>query len=204
MGAVAWAMRQRSVSHPRSSNRTCRFPASGFPTSFIVRHTEKSSGRKRPLRGGFSPSPYDTAFSEGSGSFPVLQGSSPITFTSPSSKAHQKSGSFPPFYPLSSPCWSWSCLLLRWRRTIDLLMCTLRPLVGRRTRSAARFGRRCPPFAGGDVEPVPATGSDLAAKLGLEHPLPPRSRANKRTAFRAIRDAWPRTWPAGATPGSRR
>ena len=37
--AVAWAMRQRSVSLPRSSNRTCRFPASGFPTGFIVRHT---------------------------------------------------------------------------------------------------------------------------------------------------------------------
>src|SRR5262249_39755986 len=53
-------------------NRTCRFPASGFPTSFIVRHTEKSSGRKRPLRGGFPPSPYDTAFSEGSGSYSVL------------------------------------------------------------------------------------------------------------------------------------
>ena len=32
MGAVAWAMRQRSVSHPRSSNRTCRFPASGSRT----------------------------------------------------------------------------------------------------------------------------------------------------------------------------
>ena len=25
MGAVAWAMRQRPVSHPRSSNRTCGF-----------------------------------------------------------------------------------------------------------------------------------------------------------------------------------
>ncbi len=66
-GAVAWAVWRHSVSCPRSSNRTCRFPASGFPTSFIVRHTEKSSGRKRPLRGGFPPSPYDTAFSEGSG-----------------------------------------------------------------------------------------------------------------------------------------
>jgi hypothetical protein len=41
MGAVAWAMRQRSVSHPRSSNRTCRFPASGSPTGFTVRHTEQ-------------------------------------------------------------------------------------------------------------------------------------------------------------------
>src|SRR6266487_3135894 len=38
-GAVAWAMWQHSVSCPRSSNRTCRFPASGFPTSFIVRPT---------------------------------------------------------------------------------------------------------------------------------------------------------------------
>src|SRR6266851_5878491 len=43
-----------------------------------------------------SPSPYDTAFSERSGSQSVFTGSSPITFTSPSSKAHQKSGSFPP------------------------------------------------------------------------------------------------------------
>jgi hypothetical protein len=38
-GAVAWAMRQRSVSRPRSSNRTCGFPASGFPTGFSPRHT---------------------------------------------------------------------------------------------------------------------------------------------------------------------
>jgi hypothetical protein len=36
---VAWAMRQRSVSTPRSSNRTRRFPATGFPTGFIVGHT---------------------------------------------------------------------------------------------------------------------------------------------------------------------
>jgi hypothetical protein len=36
---VAWAMRQRSVSRPRSSNRTCGFPASGFPTGFSPRHT---------------------------------------------------------------------------------------------------------------------------------------------------------------------
>jgi hypothetical protein len=39
MGAVTWATRQRPVSHPRSSNRTCGFPASGFPTGFIVRPT---------------------------------------------------------------------------------------------------------------------------------------------------------------------
>src|ERR1700730_8228049 len=42
------------------------------------------------------PSPYDTAFSERSGSFQAFQGSSPITLSSRSSKAHQKSGSFPP------------------------------------------------------------------------------------------------------------
>src|SRR5262245_55432462 len=47
MGAVAWAMRQRSVSHPRSSNRTCGFPASGSPTGFVVRHTENIADRKR-------------------------------------------------------------------------------------------------------------------------------------------------------------
>src|SRR5437867_3289815 len=35
MGASTDAER-RPVSHPRSSNRTCRFPASGFPTGFTV------------------------------------------------------------------------------------------------------------------------------------------------------------------------
>jgi hypothetical protein len=49
MGAVAWAMRQRSVSHPRSSNRTCRFPASGSPTGFTVRHAAR--GTKVGVRG---------------------------------------------------------------------------------------------------------------------------------------------------------
>jgi hypothetical protein len=39
MGAVAWTIRQRSVSHPRSSNRTCPIKASGSPTDFTVRHT---------------------------------------------------------------------------------------------------------------------------------------------------------------------
>src|SRR5438034_2389102 len=39
MGAVAWAIRQRSVSHPRSSNRTCPIKASGSPTGFTERHT---------------------------------------------------------------------------------------------------------------------------------------------------------------------
>ena len=51
-GAVAWAMRQCPVSHPRSSNRTCGFPASGFPTGFTVRHTGRT-GRARLLLGTF-------------------------------------------------------------------------------------------------------------------------------------------------------
>jgi hypothetical protein len=51
MGAVAWAMRRRSVSHPRSSNRTCGFPASGSPTGFTARHTKQSTDRKRHVRG---------------------------------------------------------------------------------------------------------------------------------------------------------
>ena len=32
------ALGHRPVSHPRSSNRTCRFPASGFPTGFTAMH----------------------------------------------------------------------------------------------------------------------------------------------------------------------
>jgi hypothetical protein len=30
---------KRPVSHPRSSNPTCRFPALGFPIDFTARHT---------------------------------------------------------------------------------------------------------------------------------------------------------------------
>jgi hypothetical protein len=58
-GAVAWAMRQRSVSHPRSSNRTCGFPASGSPTGFTVRHTEEITDRKRHRRACVLPSRLD-------------------------------------------------------------------------------------------------------------------------------------------------
>ena len=42
-GAVAWAMRQRSVSFPRSSNRMGGFPASGSRT----RHQAFALGRLR-------------------------------------------------------------------------------------------------------------------------------------------------------------
>ena len=47
----------RSVSPPRSSNRTCRFPASGFPTGFIIRRTSPTlyardlvAGRRVPRK----------------------------------------------------------------------------------------------------------------------------------------------------------
>ncbi len=42
---MAWAMRHRSVSPPRSSNRTCGFPASGSPTGFTARHTAEGHFR---------------------------------------------------------------------------------------------------------------------------------------------------------------
>src|SRR6516164_7142500 len=60
---------QRTCTAQRSSNRTCRSPASSSPTGFIVRHTEKKlEPRALSLRRVFSPSPHDTAFFEGSGS----------------------------------------------------------------------------------------------------------------------------------------
>jgi hypothetical protein len=60
-GPVAWAIRQRSVSHPRSSNRTCPIKASGSPTGFTVRHTEsKLTARGFGAVSNF-PSPLDTA-----------------------------------------------------------------------------------------------------------------------------------------------
>src|SRR6516165_5772805 len=39
MGAVAYAIRHHSVSHPRSSKRTCGATASGSPTGFTASHT---------------------------------------------------------------------------------------------------------------------------------------------------------------------
>ena len=83
----------RRSSRPRPARPHWRGPAhrrgAGCPRGKSCRRADRS-GRQAP------PSPCDTAFSEGSGSYQVLPGSSPITFTSPSSKAHQKSGPFPP------------------------------------------------------------------------------------------------------------
>src|SRR3954467_5240746 len=97
---------QRSVSRPRSSNRTCGLPASGFPTGFSPRHTAgtefgvccRSSGRwqTRPaapigvhLRRRLKPLQKR----------PDAQGCSRLIAnhrSSAPSKAHQKQGPFPP------------------------------------------------------------------------------------------------------------
>src|SRR6516162_9181053 len=45
--ARALTPKRRPVSHPRSSNRTCGFPASGFPTGFTARLTNEDSLDKR-------------------------------------------------------------------------------------------------------------------------------------------------------------
>ena len=94
MGAVAWSSRQRSVSHPHSSNRTCPIKASFSPTGFTVRHTG-SKPTARALRHGdqLSFAPQHTSLGRRL-SLMVFAGSSPITSTSSSSNAHQKSGPF--------------------------------------------------------------------------------------------------------------
>ena len=70
------------VSPPRSSNRTCRFPASGSPTGFTSRHTADGQFRlvsRDDTVARDQPSPCGRAPSEAFGYFQVLPGSSPIT-----------------------------------------------------------------------------------------------------------------------------
>src|SRR6266536_1151332 len=96
MGAVVWAIRQRSVSHPRSSNRTCPIKASGSPVGFTEGHTGSEPTTRGVCAVGNSPSvPRHSSLGRRL-SLMVFSGSSPITTTSPSSKAHQKSGPFAP------------------------------------------------------------------------------------------------------------
>src|SRR5262249_21789848 len=61
--------------------------------------TRRAARRERSKHWRAPPLPCNRAFSEGSGSFQALPGSSPITFTSPSLKAPPKAGSLcpPPF-----------------------------------------------------------------------------------------------------------
>jgi hypothetical protein len=96
MGAVAWAIRQRPVSHPRSSNRACRFPASGFPTSFIEGHTGSDPTARGICPANDSASPFDTSTSDGSGLQRCCQAYRQSPRPRPSSEAHRKSGPFAP------------------------------------------------------------------------------------------------------------
>ena len=86
MGAVAWAIWQRLVSHPRSSNWTCGFPASGFPTGFTVRPAISCQLRAANAQRVRVYSPRDTVRSDRSGHCRCLQakGQSPdiTVFTS--------------------------------------------------------------------------------------------------------------------------
>lgn len=79
----------------RSTFRSRRGPAhrhgAECPHGKSYRRASRSGTRASP-----SPSPYNRASCEGSRSFHVFQGSSPIIVSSPTSKACRKSGSFPP------------------------------------------------------------------------------------------------------------
>ena len=84
------AIRQRSVPHPRSSNRTCRSPASGSPTGFTARYTEsKLTARGFGTVSKLSFAPRHSNLRRRL-SLMVFAGSSPITTTSPSSKARRR------------------------------------------------------------------------------------------------------------------
>jgi len=61
MGAGTGASRRRPVSHPRSSNRTCGFAASGFPTGFIADSRARSHHEASRRPGNHCSSPTDTA-----------------------------------------------------------------------------------------------------------------------------------------------
>ena len=93
-GAVAEAMRHRSVFSPRSSNRTCGFTASGSPTGFTSRHTVDCqfglvSRDDTVARNQLSP--CGRAPSEASGYFQVLQ-------------AHRQSPILGSFESVPDPC----------------------------------------------------------------------------------------------------
>ncbi len=79
---MAWAVRHHSVSPPRSSNRTCRFPASGSPTGFTARPTVDGHFRlvsRDDTVARDQPSPCGRAPSKAFRSRLVFLGSSPIT-----------------------------------------------------------------------------------------------------------------------------
>ena len=85
------------VSPPRSSNRTCGFPASGSPTGFTARHTADGQVRlvsRDDTVARDQPSPRGRASAEASGCFVVLPGSSLITDPQPLRKRARSQGPF--------------------------------------------------------------------------------------------------------------
>ena len=106
---MAWAIRHRPVSPPRSSNRTCGFPASGSPTGFTSRPTVDGQFRLVSRDGTVArdqPSPCGRAPSEAFRSRLVFLGSSPITDPRLLRKRARSQGPFlRRHYPASTVLW---------------------------------------------------------------------------------------------------
>ena len=105
----------RAVSPPRSSNRTCGFPASGFPTGFTVRPTTSHPLHAVYAQWARTSSPRDTAHSDRSGRLSVCRpkanhSSIPVVTSAPEVRVLSSAGvtrlhrSYDPVrLPLTSP-----------------------------------------------------------------------------------------------------
>ncbi len=106
---MAWAVRHRSVSSPRSSNRTCGFPASGSPTGFTARHTVDGQCRlvsRDEHRGASSTFALRQSSRRSRPISLVLPGSSPITDPRLLRKRARSQGPFlRRHYPASTVLW---------------------------------------------------------------------------------------------------
>ncbi len=106
---MAWAIRRRSVSPPRSSNRTCGFPASGSPTGFTSRSTVDGQCRlvyRDDTVARDQPSPCGRAPSEAFRFRLVFIGRSPITDPRLLRKRARSQGPFlRRHYPASTVLW---------------------------------------------------------------------------------------------------
>src|SRR5438445_12304165 len=99
-------MRQRSVSLPRSSNRTGGFPASGFPIGFTMEHTDKKTGCERilcstfPLLHSLIQRPRTVPVVDGVTRLIANHGDLPILGSTPSDTARSKGETGPccPFF----------------------------------------------------------------------------------------------------------
>ncbi len=106
---MAWAVRHHSVSPPRSSNRTCGFPASGSPTGFTARPTADGQVRlvaRDDTVARQQPSPCGRAPSEAFRSRLMFVGRSPITDPRLLRKRARSQGPFlRRHYPASPVLW---------------------------------------------------------------------------------------------------